>query len=48
MQIEGFSAIMDTIGTLIWIAPMLGVLTIIFNIIALIVCTKEEAKNHTA
>lgn len=42
VRMRDFSAIMDTIGTLVWVAAILAVITIILNIIALVVCTKKE------
>lgn len=44
VQIEDWSAIMDTIGTLIWVAVILAVITIILNIISLVICTKKETE----
>lgn len=44
VQIEDWAAIMDTIGTLIWVATILAVITIILNIMSFIVCTKRETE----
>src|SRR5690625_623605 len=44
VQIEDWSSLMDTIGTLIWVAVILAVITIILNIMALVLCTKNETK----
>ncbi|HLR69701.1 MAG TPA: hypothetical protein VK105_21645 [Virgibacillus sp.] len=44
VQLEDWSALMDTIGTLIWVAVILAVITIILNIIAVVICTQKETK----
>jgi hypothetical protein len=44
VQIQDWSAIMDTIGTLIWVAVILAVITLILNIMALGICYKKEMK----
>jgi len=42
VEIEDWAALMDTIGTLRWVAVILGVITIILNIMALVISTKRE------
>jgi len=44
VQIQDWSALMDTIGTLIWVAVILAVITLILNIMALGICCKKETK----
>ncbi len=44
VQIGDLSAIMDTIGTVVWVATTFVVITIILNIIASVVCTKNKTK----
>ncbi len=42
VQIQDWSALMDTIGTLIWVAVMLAVITFILNIMVLVICYEKE------
>ncbi|OIQ58354.1 hypothetical protein MOTE_20170 [Moorella thermoacetica] len=44
VQIQDWSALMDTIGTLIWVAVILAVITLILNIMALGICCEKETK----
>jgi cytochrome c oxidase subunit 4 len=44
VQIKDWSALMDTIGTLVWVALILAVITLILNIIALDIYCKKEKK----
>lgn len=44
VQIQDWSALMDTIGTLKWVAVILAVITIILNIMALVICSEKETK----
>jgi uncharacterized membrane protein len=44
VQIQDWSAIMDTIGTLIWTAVILAVITLTLNIMALGICCEKETK----
>ncbi|QSQ09691.1 hypothetical protein H0A61_02070 [Koleobacter methoxysyntrophicus] len=44
VQIQDWSALMDTIGTLIWVAVILVVITLILNILVLSICCKKETK----
>lgn len=42
VKIHDWSALMDTMGALIWVATILAVSTIILNMIALVTCFKKE------
>jgi cytochrome c oxidase subunit 4 len=44
VEIEDWSAIMDTIGTLKWVAVILAVITLILNAFVLRICYEEEIK----
>ena len=44
VEIEDWSGIMDTIGTLKWVAIILAVITLILNTFALSVCYDKETK----
>src|SRR5690625_1290628 len=44
VQIEVWSSLMDTIGALIWVVVILSIIANIHNIIALVLCTKNEIK----
>lgn len=44
IQIQDWSALMDTIGTLIWVAVVLAVITLILNMMALVICCEKETK----
>ncbi len=44
VQIQDWSALMDTIGTLIWLAVILAVITFILNIMVLVMCCEKETK----
>lgn len=44
VEIEDWSAIMDTIGTLKWVAVILAVITLMLNIFALVICYDKEGK----
>ncbi|NLY44842.1 MAG: hypothetical protein GX053_02465 [Tissierella sp.] len=45
VQIKDWSALMDTMGTLIWVAVILASVTLIVNIMALFICSKKEMKD---
>lgn len=45
VEIEDLSAIMDTIGTLKWVAVMLAVITLLLNIFTLGICYEEKIKD---
>jgi len=45
VQIQDWSALMDTIGSLIWVAVILAVITLVLNIRALGICCKKETKD---
>ncbi len=44
VQIQDWSALMDTMGTLIWVAVILSVITFILNIMVLVICHEKETK----
>lgn len=46
VQIQDWSAIMDTIGALKWVALILAVITIILNIMVLGICHEEKTKTQ--
>lgn len=45
VQIQDWSALMDTMGTLLWVAVILAVVTFILNIMVLVICSEKETKN---
>ena len=45
VQIHDWSALMDTTGTLIWVAVILAVITLIINVVALGICLEKEMKD---
>lgn len=44
VQIQEWTTIMDTIGTLKWVAVILAVITLILNIMVLVICYEKETK----
>lgn len=46
VQIQDWSALMDTVGTLIWVAVILAVMTLILNLIAFGLCCGKETKTN--
>lgn len=45
VEIEDWSGIMDTIGTLKWVAVILAVITLMLNTFALGICNEKETKS---
>ncbi|NLL18414.1 MAG: hypothetical protein GX262_05250 [Clostridia bacterium] len=44
VQIQDWSALMDTTGTLIWVAVILAAITLLLNIMALGICWKKTTE----